>query len=50
MGYNRAFTGGDLDSTTVTNPDVHAVMAANHLNPKLLTYSCQRRQLRSGGI
>ena len=42
--------GGDSDSTTVTNPDVHAVMTANHVNPKLLTISCQRRQLRSGGI
>jgi hypothetical protein len=27
--------GGDLDSTLVTNPEVHVVMAANHVNPKL---------------
>jgi len=35
-----------LDSTTVANPEVHAVMVANHVNPKLQTISCQRRQLR----
>jgi hypothetical protein len=27
--------GGVMDSTTVTKPAVHAVMAANHVNPKL---------------
>ena len=36
-----AHYGGDLDSTTVTNPKVHAVMVANHVNPKLQTISCQ---------
>ena len=28
----------------------HAVMTANHVNPKLLTNSCQRRQLRTSGL
>ena len=28
--------GDDLDSTPVTKPQVHAVMTANHVNPKLL--------------
>jgi len=32
--YAIAF-GGVTDSTTVTKPEVHAVMAANHVNPKL---------------
>jgi DNA/RNA endonuclease YhcR with UshA esterase domain len=27
--------GGVLDSTLVTKPEVHVVMAANHVNPKL---------------
>ena len=27
--------GGVTDSTTVTKPAVHAVMTANHVNPKL---------------
>jgi acyl carrier protein len=31
-------------------PAVHAVMTANHVNPKLLTNSCQRRQLRTSGL
>ena len=39
-----------MDSTTVTKPAVHAVMTANHVNPKLLTNSCQRRQLRTSGL
>jgi len=34
LGYNYR-SGGDTDSTTVTNPAVHAVMTANHVNPKL---------------
>ena len=42
--------GGVMDSTTVTKPAVHAVMTANHVNPKLLTNSCQRRQLRTSGL
>ena len=33
--------GGVTDSTTVTKPAVHAVMVANHVNPKLQTISCQ---------
>ena len=32
--YTRAI-GGVTDSTTVTKPAVHAVMTANHVNPKL---------------
>jgi len=36
MRYNRAHKhGGDLDSTTDTNPAVHAVLTAKHVNPKL---------------
>ena len=27
--------GGVLDSTLVAKPEVHVVMAANHVNPKL---------------
>ena len=46
----RLFFGGVTDSTTVTKPAVHAVMTANHVNPKLLTNSCQRRQLRTSGL
>ena len=42
--------GGVMDSTTVTKPAVHVVMTANHVNPKLLTNSCQRRQLRTSGL
>src|SRR5690554_798660 len=39
--------GGALDSTPVTNPEVHAEMATNLVNPESQTYSCQRRQLRT---
>ena len=42
--------GGVRESTTVTKPAVHAVMTANHVNPKLLTNSRQRRQLRTSGV
>ncbi len=42
MGYTvRLQYGGVTDSTTVTKPAVHAVMVANHVNPKLQTISCQ---------
>ena len=38
LRYNSAYYGGDSDSTTVTNPKVHAVMVANHVNPKAAIY------------
>ena len=44
---DSAFSGGVLDSTTVTKPPVHAEMVTNLVNPKSQTYSCQRRQLRT---
>lgn len=39
-------TGADLDSTPVTKPEVHVVMTANHVNPKLYLNSRKRRFLR----
>ena len=47
---NPAVYGGDLDSTLVTNPEVHVVMAANHVNPKLQINSRKRRNVRSGSL
>ena len=35
LTYTAAVLGGVMDSTTVTKPEVHAVMTANHVNPKL---------------
>ncbi len=35
LDSNRPATGADLDSTPVTKPEVHVVMTANHVNPKL---------------
>jgi hypothetical protein len=40
-------TGADMDSTLVTKLKVHAVMTANHVNPKLYLNSRKRRFLRS---
>ena len=42
--------GGDTDSTLVTKPKVHVVMAANHVNPKLYTNSRKRRIVRSRSL
>ena len=42
--------GGVLDSTLVAKPEVHVVMAANHVNPKLQSNSRKRRNVRSGGL
>ena len=42
--------GADLDSPPVLKLQMHAVMVANHVNPKLQTISCQRRQLRSSSL
>jgi len=39
-----------LASTPVTNPWVHAEMAANLVNPKLQRNSRKRRKLRTGGV
>ena len=36
-----AHNGGDTDSTTVTNPEVHAVMVAITLIQSCKPYSCQ---------
>jgi preprotein translocase subunit SecY len=55
LGLANVFSGGALErmsilalgilpyisATTVTKPAVHAVMVANHVNPKLQTNSCQ---------
>jgi len=35
IAYTAGSSGGVMDSTTVTKPEVHAVMTANHVNPKL---------------
>ena len=43
-------TGADLDSTPVTKPEVHVVMTANHVNPKLYLNSRKRRFLRFSSL
>ncbi len=43
-------TGGVMDSTLVTKPEVHVVMTANHVNPKLYLNSRKRRFLRSSSL
>jgi hypothetical protein len=53
--FERFITPGDLSVRRTptfkrAKPAVHAVMTANHVNPKLLTNSCQRRQLRTSGL
>ncbi len=47
---NRPATGADLDSTPVTKPEVHVVMTANHVNPKLYLNSRKRRFLRFSSL
>ena len=42
--------GGDPDSTPVANPAVHAETAAESRKSNAATDSCQRRQLRPGGL